>query len=318
MSQFKVLVPIPIFSQQCAEARAMLEAHGMEVIQNTFGLPFDMNRFQDELPEIDAVICGIETWGAREMERLPKLKILSRFGVGVDNIDLEAAKARGIICTRAVGINTYAVAEFAVTSMLAMLRRVVLLDRETKSGQWIKHQGEELAGKTVGLIGFGAIARQVAKLLQGFSVRILAYDAYPNQQAAEQLGVTLTSLDQVLAESHILSLHLPGTPETKHLIGAEAFSKMRRGAYLVNTSRGAVVDEAAAYEALSSGKLAGMTSDVFDPEPPAYNHPLFKLDHFFCSPHVAAATVEANRKTSLLAVQNVIDCLEGRTPCNIL
>lgn len=314
----KVLVPIPVFSVQCPDAVAYLEAHGVAVIQNQYGLPFSFEKYASVLSEIDAVIAGVEVWDRARMALCPRLKILARFGIGVDNFDLQAAREQGIICTNAPGLNTNAVAEHTMSLILSLTRQIVRFDNEVRQGQWIKHPAVELRGRTLGLIGCGAIARRVAGFAQAFGMDTVAYDAYPNEAAAQAAGITLLPMEQVLQKADVVSVHVPGTEDTRHLIDEKAFAQMKERAFFINTSRGTVVDETALYLALASGHLAGAAADVFEREPVDLTAPLMRLPNFVATPHTAAITEEANRAIADSCARAVVDCLEGRRPEHVL
>jgi len=314
----KVLVPSPVFSSQCPDAVAYLEAHGIAVIQNKHGLPFSFEKYASTLSEIEAVIAGVEVWDGTRMDQCPKLKILALFGIGVDNFDLPAAKKRGITCTNAPGLNTNAVAEHTISLILALTRRIVRFDREVRQGQWVKHPAIELTGRTLGLIGCGAIARRVASFAQAFGMEVIAYDAYPDKAAAQAAGIQLLPMEEVLCRADVVSPHVPGTETTRHMIGKTEFAHMREHTFFVNTSRGSVVDEAALYHALASGHLSGAAADVFEQEPVDLTAPLMSLPNFIATPHTAAITKEANQAIANSCARAVVDCLEGRRPEHIL
>lgn len=314
----KVLVPSPVFSVQCPGAVAYLEEHGVAVIQNQYGLPFSFEKYAPVLPEIDGVIAGVEVWDGARMDQCPRLKILARFGIGVDNFDLPAARERGIVCTNAPGLNTNAVAEHTMSLILALTRRIVWFDGEVRRGQWVKHPAIELRGRTLGLIGCGAIARRVAGFAQAFGMETVAYDAYPDEAAARAAGIRLLSMEEVLCRADVVSVHVPGTASTRHLMDEKAFARMREHAFFVNTSRGTVVDETALYHALAGGRLAGAAADVFEQEPVDPAAPLMTLPNFIATPHTAAITQEANRAIADSCARAVVDCLEGRRPEHVL
>ncbi len=251
------------------------------------------------------------------MEGIPTLKAVAKHGIGVDNIDVAAATRRGILVVNAPFSNINAVAEHTVALLLAAAKLIVPMDRMTREGGFKKRTQFvtcELAGKTVGLMGLGRIAALVAKKLSGFDVKILAYDPYVSQERAAELGVTLTDMDTVLRESRFISVHTPLTPETRGLIGKDAFAKMRKDAWLINASRGPVVDEAALIAALKSGEIGGAALDVFEQEPPADDNPLFSMDNVVLSPHNAALSDNALRAMAMDSAQGLADYLMGKRP----
>lgn len=313
-----VLVTSTNYSQYCGTGKKLLEESGCKIIENPYGRPYTFEELKPIVGEIDAVVCGVDTWDEAVFALSPRLKVIARFGVGVDNIDLAAAKAHGVRVTNCPGVNSSAVAEQAMALMLAVVRQVPRLNASVRENKWERLMFHELRGKTVGLLGFGAIARFLAKKLSGFEVNLMAYDPYPNEAAAKELGVRLATMDQVLAESDILSLHLPSLPETRHTIHKETLAKMKDGAILINTSRGPIVDEAAVAEALKSGKLAGMGTDVFETEPAKPDNPLFLAPNCVASPHTATETYENYDTTSVLTARAILDVFAGIQPQNLL
>jgi len=313
----KILVTATNYSVLCAEAKALLESNDCEVIENTFGRPMTFEELKDRVGDIDGVVAGVDTWNDAVFDLAPKLKVIARFGVGVDNIDIEAARKRGIAVTNATGANANAVAELTMGLIIAAMRSVVPLHISTQKGGWDRFVGHELAGRTVGLLGFGNIARKVARKLTGFDVTVLSYDKYPNREAAKALGVSMVSPDELLARSDVVSMLLPNLPETSNFMNDKTFAAMKDGAYFVNTARGALVDEEALARALTSGKLAGAAIDVYQSEPVSPDNPLFKIDTLITTPHTAAETYESYTAVGNITAQAVVDVFAGKTPTNL-
>ncbi|MFV0353248.1 MAG: phosphoglycerate dehydrogenase [Oscillospiraceae bacterium] len=314
----KVLVSATGYSTYCQKAKALLESNDVEIIENNLGRPFTQDELLAIVPEIEGVVAGVDTWDETIFAKAANLKAIARFGVGVDNIDLQSAKAHGVVVSNAKGMNSSPVAELAVGLMLTCLRNIPNLNRTTREGKWERFMGRDLAGQTVGLLGFGDIAQKVAKKLGGFGVSLIAYDLYPNQTAADELGVTMVPMQQVLQQADIISMHLPSLPETKHSMNDEAFAQMKAGAIFINTARGALVDETALYRALTGGKLSVAASDVFEEEPANTASPLFALDNFIATPHTAAETYATYENVGLLTTQALLDVFNGKTPVNKL
>ncbi|TMV46137.1 phosphoglycerate dehydrogenase [Paenibacillus mesophilus] len=312
----KVLVTATNYSVLCAEAKRMLEEGGCEIIENKVGRPHTFEELVPLVADIDGVVAGVDTWDEAVFKLAPKLKAIARFGVGVDNIDLAKAKEYGVKVTNVPGGNANAVAELTVGLLLSLIRNVPTLHQSARRGYWDRHVGEELAGKTVGLLGFGNIAQMVAKKLRGFDVSIIAYDKYPNTAKAEELGVELVSSDEVLSRGDIVSMHLPSLKETRHMMNDAAFAKMKRGAYFLNTARGALVDEQALYRALESRTIVGAAIDVYESEPVSADNPLFKLDNIITTPHTAAETAETYHRVGLVTAQALLDVFAGKEPAN--
>ena len=310
----KVLVTATNYSKYCKPGKELLEEAGCEIVENMNGRPFTREELLEIVGDIDGVVAGVDTWNEEIFEHAPKLKAIARFGVGVDNIDLQAAKAHGIIVSNTPGINSSAVAEQAIALMLSMLRQIVPLSAAVREGGWPRPMFHELRSRTVGFLGFGAIARNVAKRLRGFDCRMIAYDKFPNEAAAAELGVTLVSQEEVLKQADIISIHLPSTPETAHLIGAETISRMKDGVLIINTARGAIVNEAEMAGALESGKVAGFGTDVFEKEPIDLNGPLFRFPNYLATPHVSAETYENCESTSIATAKALLSVFAGKDP----
>lgn len=259
------------------------------------------------LQEAQALVVRNRTQVTRELiEAAPKLKVIARAGVGLDNIDIQAADENGVTVVAALGINANAVAELTLGLALALARDVVDRDRSTRSGEWNRAAGREISGKTWGLLGFGATGRAVAKLLTGFNCNILAYDPF----VKEASGVTLASLDDVIAKSDVISIHLPATGETTGLINRTLISKMKRSALLVNVGRGEVINEVELAAALTEGLLAGAALDVRATEPPKDS--LFKdLKNVILTPHIAGITKESQAAINRVLVSEIEAALTG-------
>lgn len=315
----KVLSAVPYFSKRCRRAMEILKEHGYEVWEYQGDKVMTAEEIKEIGEDICAAIVGCERWDEEVFQACPELKVLARFGVGVDAIDLEAAKRHGVKVCNAKGLNCDAVGESTIMFALASLRNLVQLTNTTKDGQWMRYTGRTLRGKTYGLIGFGAIAQYVAKLLQSFGVEeILAYDLYPDKKVAKELHVTFTDLDYLLENSDLISLHIPCTKETTGLIDGEKLNKMKENAILINVARGPIVDEKALYQALKEKRIAGAAADVFTIEPVKKENPLLTLDNFICMPHQAADTYEIFERVACFDAQVILDVMEGRNPQNWL
>ncbi len=310
----KILISVPHYEERCTEGVKILEDNNCELIITQNGRPYTFEELKEIIGDIDAVIAGVDTWDAAVFEHAKKLKGVARFGIGVDNFNLEDMKKYGIHASNTPGINRNSVAEHAVTLMLSVVRNVPQLNKSTREGAWARFITHELKGQTVGLLGFGGIARSVAEKLKPFGVEIIAFDTYPNYEEAERLGVTLCSMDDVIEKSDIISIHVPCTDETRGLINRDTISRMKDGVYLINTARGPIVREDDLYEALKSGKIAGHGTDVFEKEPVDLNHPLFSLDNYICTPHTAAESYENYALTGVATAKAVVAMLNGEAP----
>ena len=262
-------------------------------------------------------IAGLDSITRKVIENAPGLKVISRYGVGVDQVDLKAAREKGIDVCNTPGTNSNAVADLAFALLLSIARRIPLLDRKTKGGEWLRSTGFELGGKTIGILGLGAVGKEVARRAAGFSMKIMAYDPFMNMEYAQANGITAADFTTVVENADIVSLHLPLMEETRHIISADIMKTMKKGAVIINTARGGLIDEKAAYEFLVSGHLGGLGLDAFETEPPGPS-PLFELDNVVVTPHTGAHTGEATAAMAAVSVKNLIDVLSGKKCPNIV
>jgi D-3-phosphoglycerate dehydrogenase len=281
------------------------------LVFNPHNRPLGEDELIPLLAGCDGCIAGLDTFNRRVIESASALKVISRYGAGVDNVDLAAASERKITVCNTPGVNAEAVADLAFGLMLCLARRLPLLDRSTREGKWDRFIGTELYQKTIGILGLGAVGKAVARRAAGFSMRTLACDPALDAAYARGQGITPVSLDKLVAESDIVSLHLPLKGDTRHIISADVMRNMKKGALLINTARGGLIDEAAACELLRSGHLGGMGLDVYEVEPP-HDPALFSLDNVALTPHTAARTAEATALMAAVSVQNLIDVLSGK------
>lgn len=270
------------------------------------------------LPSFDALIVRSGTKvTASALAGAKRLKIIGRAGVGIDNIDVDAATEKGILVVNAPEGNTIAAAEHTLALMLALARNIPQANGLLKQGIWEKKRfvGVELRHKTLGILGLGKIGSEVARRARAFDMRLLAYDPYVSPEQAERLGVALLPLEEVLKQADFLTLHLPLTRDTYHLLDREKLSLLKPGARLLNVARGGIVDEEALYEALISGHLAGAALDVFEEEP-LTESPLFKLENVIVTPHLGASTAEAQIAVAIEVAQDIVRCLKGEPVLN--
>lgn len=273
----------------------------------------------DELKEriraADIVIVGWTNLTKNIIDSAKKLKMISIWATTCHYVDLEAARERGIVVTHVPGYATEAVAEHAFALLLAAIRRLPSADKHVRTGDfdWRPFGGSELAGKTLGIIGTGAIGCRVAEIAKAFKMQLLGYDKYPNLKRAEEIGMKYVDLYTLLKESDFITLHVTLTSETEGLIGKKEIEAMKKGAVIINTSQGKVIDEKALIDALKSGKLSYAGLDVFEEEPPAKDDPLFKLDNTILSPHIGFHTVEAAKRCTDICIDNVVKFLGGHS-----
>ena len=315
LKECRVLVTATSYGKNDPALFTQLEDHVGEVIYNTSGKPFSSEQLQALLPEMDGYIAGLDCIDRAAIISAQQLKVIARYGVGVDSVDLAAARERGIIVTNTPGANSVSVAELAVGMMLALARNLVTATQATKAGQWPRLNGVSLENKTVGILGFGSIGKNVAKRLCGFDCNILAYDPLLPEGPAEY-GVQLLSQNEVVEQSDFLSLHCPLGEENRGMVNAGFLARMKPGAFLVNTARGELVDEEALLQALQSGRLRGAALDVFARQPPDPNNPLLTLPQVIATPHTGAHSDSATNSMGWGALINLLAVLQGNEPLN--
>ncbi|MBC8163448.1 MAG: phosphoglycerate dehydrogenase [Roseiflexaceae bacterium] len=268
------------------------------------------------LPEYDALIVRSATKVTAEVLAAgTRLRVVGRAGTGVDNIDVTAATARGTLVVNAPAANSVAAAELAISLICALSRHIAQADASMRAGKWerAKFMGSQITGKTLGLVGLGRIGAEVARRARGLELQVLAYDPVVSTDRAAQIGVTLVSLDDLIAQSDIISVHVPLLDSTRHLINAERLAQMKPGTFIINAARGGIVDEAALLAALESGQIGGAALDVFEVEPPT-NSQLIGHPRVVTTPHLGASTVEAQATAGLDVAEGVLTALAGGTP----
>lgn len=313
---FKIWLEIPLISEALALLKGEAEVIGPQVRS-------DPKNPLSKLEEADgAIVSSLFPGTGETFNQAKKLKVIARVGIGYDNIDVEAATARGICVVNTPDAPTESTAEFTVTLMLATARRLKAADRQLSRGEWgrrPKLMGFDLAGKTLGLVGLGRIGGRVAEIAKALGMRVLAFDPYINAERAAALGVELApDLSTVLRAADVLSLHAPLTEQTRGLIGTQELTQMKRGSILVNASRGPVVVESALLNALRSGHLSGAGLDVWDPEPPDPDNPLLQMDNVVVAPHIAGFTHEGRVRSNPEAVKQVLLALRGEHPTSLV
>lgn len=282
-------------------------------------LSFDRDDVIAQLSKADAGIIDVQPFGD---ETFPYIKggakLLVRFGVGYDKVDLDSATRHGIAIARTTGANTLGVAEMALTLILSVKRRILENVECVNSGQWERNVAHETIGSTIGILGFGSIGKALAKLLTGFECRIITYDPYIDPRVIFEHGVESVTLEELLKQSDVISMHIPYSAENHHIIGKEALKAMKSNSIVINTARGNLIDETALYEALSNGTIAGAGLDVFAEEPLAANSPLSKLKNVVLTPHVSSQTVESLWRIYKMAIDISADFFSGKGSEHIL
>ncbi|MFT4143644.1 MAG: phosphoglycerate dehydrogenase [Mobilitalea sp.] len=306
MSKERSLV---ILSRSFAKASDLplnyLKEHGVDYRLVRNNAPEDIEYIIEQIGSARAIIVGSDIINRQVMDACPNLEIISKHGVGLDSIDLDYAKSKGITVTKTPDANNESVADLTLLFMLYLLRNLSNTILKESSPDWKAPKlSHDLFQNTVGLIGLGKIGMAVAKRLSGFRCRILAYDPYL-KEVPDVENCFMVDMDTLLKESNIVSLHMPLTNGTREFMNREKIDKLKKGAFLINTSRGALVDEAALYQALITNHLGGVGLDVFTVEPPV-NNPLIGLDNVVCTPHIAPHTEEANMRMGMAASENVV------------
>ena len=308
----KILVtPTSMQPSKESEALKALRAFSEDLVFNPTGKPLSEEDLIPLLKDCDGVLAGLDFVTEKVIGACPKLKVISRYGAGYDRVDIKAAKEAGIKVTNTPGVNAQAVGELAFGLILSLARRIPFLDQQTRNGAWIRSTGVELKGKTLGILGLGAIGKVVARCGQGFGMKVITYDPFVDEEYCRANHIESVSCDEVIKQSNVISLHLPLNDETKNYINKETIELMQPGVFVVNTSRGGLINEEDAYEALKEGKLGGLALDAFAVEPPGAS-PLFQLENVVVTPHTGAHTKEAIENMANGAVKNLIDVLSGR------
>jgi len=298
---------------------------------------FEVEVWQGEMPppksvlvekvkEVDGVICLLTEKFDEDVVNAagPRLRGICQIAVGFDNINVKAATARGILVTNTPGVLTETTADYAFTLMVATARRIAEADKYVKSGQWkvpwglMMLLGQDIWGKTLGVVGIGRIGSAVARRAKGFNMRIIYYDVFRNEQVEKELGVEYVPLERLLKESDFVTVHVPLTPETHHLINEDRLRTMKKTACLVNTSRGPVVDEKALYKALKEGWIWAAGLDVWEKEPVDVSNPLLELNNVTAAPHIASGSIATRTRMAVMAAENMVAILDGRVPPNLV
>lgn len=313
MAHATVLVTTRSFGREVPEPMERLKREGIRTLEWREGSGLSETDLVAKVAQADAWIVAFHPIGATIMDAAPRLRIIAKHGVGVDNIDIPAATARGIVVTTAPSANDQAVADLTMALLLALLRRIPEADASVKAGRWERFLGFGLNGKVMGVLGFGRIGQNVARRAKGFGVELVGADPVWPEDAAREIGVRRVDPDHLLAQSDVISLHVPLTAETSGLIDEAAIARMKGGVWIVNTSRGKVVNEKALYEALVAGKVAGYATDVFETEPPV-GSPLLGLSNVIASPHMGTHTRESLQLMGDRVADAVLRVLRGERP----
>jgi D-3-phosphoglycerate dehydrogenase len=310
----RLLVTPTSYGKNDPRLKTELEAQVGEVIYNPTGKPLTSAEVANLLPGIDGYIAGLDGIDANALKSADRLKVISRYGVGVDSVDLAAAREKGIIVTNTPGANSVSVAELALGLMLALARQIPEAVEAVHQGKWPRYSGVSLEGKTVGILGLGAIGKQLARRLAGFDCKITAYDPFADVTFAKDNHIELGTMDEVIKQADFVSLHLPLLPETRGIVNENFLGKMKKGSFLINTSRGEAIDEDALLKALQSGHLKGAGLDAFAVEPPEPKNPLLALPQVIATPHLGAQTDGATSNMGWFAMKDCLAVLKGEKP----
>ncbi len=314
---WKVLVTARAFWVSGQDSQKALEDAGCEVVWSTKAGPLPVSELIDSLEGCDAVIGSSDPYNAEVFASCPKLKLVARCGVGTDSVDMVAAAAAGIIATNTPGAMAEGVADYTFGLMLAVCREIPAADTLMKSGGWGELRGASVFRKTLGLVGVGRIGQAVAQRATGFEMRVLAYDPFLANSANPPAGIEFVDLDTLLRESDFVSLHAPNTPETTGMFGSAAFAKMKPSAYLINTARGALINDPDLIAALDSGTIAGAALDVYAKEPLPADHALRSAKRCVLTPHNAFNALESTMEMSRQTAVSVLDLMAGKMPSNV-
>lgn len=309
---YRIIVTARSFGTASGPHHDFLRDNGCEVDLRAKAHPMTASELREVIGGYDGAIMGLDMCDASVIERADKLRVISRYGSGVDQVDLNAAAQRGIAVTNTPGANKIAVAELAIGLIFALARNIPQVASAARQGTAKRTPGWELTGKTLGIVGLGAVGREVAVRGQALGMRVMAHDPFFVGNAPP---VPLVELPTLLHESDVISLHCALTSETERLIDATRIAQMRDGACIINTARGGLIDEEALHAALTNGKLLGAAADMLQDDPPPIDHPLLALDHFIYLPHLGATTRESVQRMSMMTAQNLVAVLRGE-PCD--
>lgn len=303
----KVLITPSSFGQCGTAPIDILENAGFEIINNPYGRKLAEKETVELARDVVGVIAGVETYNKEVLDNLSTIKCISRVGVGMDSIDIPYAKSKGISILNTPDGPTQAVAELSIGLAMNLLRRISLSDRRIRNKIWKKEVGNLIQGKTVGIIGLGRIGKKASGLFKALGCEVIATDKYFDAEWAKEAGVSEMSIEELLRESDIISIHIPGMPKGKYLIGGDELLLMKKEVIIINLARGGVVNESALFEHLSKNENSFAACDVFESEP--YNGPLAKLDNIVLTPHLGSYATEGKLNMEIDAVKNLIKAL---------
>ena len=308
----KIVVTPRGFAKCGLDNAKKIEEAGFLLEYNDTRIAYTGKEFSEKTIDADGVIVGVETVDKEYIDSHPKLKAVVKFGVGVDNIDVEYCKQKGIFVGRTVGSNARSVAETAISFILADSKNLYDSILDTKANEWTKQTGYEIENKVIGIVGFGAIGKKVAEMAFGLGMKVLAYDPYSiDNEFVKKYDVEIVHFEEILKRSDFVSLHMPLTKETTDFITLSQLKEMKQSAVLINTARGGIVNEADLYNALSENIIRAAYFDVLSSEPPKKDEALLKLPNFYLTPHIASRSNEAEKNTADISTRIIIDALNN-------
>ena len=317
MPKHRALITVP-YMRQGDGGDAHLRSAGVDTVFNLWHGGRTEDEMIDLLRDVDAAIVGLDPFTGRVMDASPRLKVISRSGVGYDDIDVPAATARGVAVCTTPGLNHITVAEYTMALLLQCARKLYENLQEGRSGGWSWHQGRDLAGRTLGIVGLGSIGKQVARRARAFDMRVLAYDVVRDEAFASQHEVSYVPLEGLLRESDYVTLHLFLDARSRHLINRERLLLMKPTACIVNTSRGGVMDSHDLYQVLKERRIGGAALDVFEQEPLPADSSLRTLENLYISPHASGSSEDPRGKSIVMAAENALRILRGEKPLHII
>jgi D-3-phosphoglycerate dehydrogenase len=314
MSQIRVLLTTTSYQDIPGPHHQLLESTGIEIVRERG--PLSEARMLELVGDFDAILCGDDVISRAVLEKAtPRLKLLSKYGIGVDKIDVKAATEMGIPLSFCPGVNHTTVAEHTFALLLALVRNLLEIANATRSGNWKRLTGHEIMGKTIGIVGLGRIGKEVAIRAKAFGMNVIACDIYWDEAFATSHDVArAASVAEIFEKSEVISLHTNLTPETRDMVRAETIATMKDGVIILNCSRGEVVHTDDLAAALESGKVGGYGADVLDEEPPRADHPLLKAKNCIVTSHIGSRTYESVQRQAMMAAQNLLNMLRGEKP----
>jgi D-3-phosphoglycerate dehydrogenase len=306
----KILISSRSFGKSNEQPIKLIKNAGLDIIPNPYGRKMTEDELLERVTDVIGIVAGTEKISDAVISAGRKLNVISRAGIGIDNVDLEAAKKKGILVFNTPDAPTLAVAELTLALILNLLRRISECDRKIRDGNWKPMMGKLLTGKTLGIIGIGRIGKTLVGLLKPFNLKIIAYDTAPDKNFAKDNNLKYVDKETLISKSDIITLHVPLTDENFHMIGENELSLMKKNGLLINTSRGGIVDEEALFKALNEERISGAALDTFEKEP--YNGPLTKLDSVILTSHIGSYAKEARLKMEIETVENLLNGLKKK------